>query len=103
MEVFDSPDLILSCARRDQSTHAPQALELLNGEFSNSMASALAERVAREAGPAQDREIVRLFHLALGRDPVPAERAAAVRYVKDGPLRELALAILVGNDFLYVQ
>ena len=30
-EVFDAPDTLLSCARREQSTHAPQALELLNG------------------------------------------------------------------------
>ena len=30
MQVFDSPDTLLSCARREQSTHAPQALELLN-------------------------------------------------------------------------
>src|SRR5204862_6756098 len=37
MEVFDAPDMLLSCARREQSTHAPQALELLNGEFSNTM------------------------------------------------------------------
>jgi Protein of unknown function (DUF1553)/Protein of unknown function (DUF1549) len=103
MEVFDSPDLILSCARRDQSTHAPQALELLNGEFSNAMASALAERVAREVGAVHDRQIARLFHLALGRDPVPVERVTAERYLKDGPLSELALAILLGNDFLYVR
>ena len=32
MEVFDAPDILLSCARREQSTHAPQALELLNGK-----------------------------------------------------------------------
>jgi len=103
MEVFDSPDLILSCARRDQSTHAPQALELLNGEFSNAMASALAERVAREAGPARDRQVTQLFRLALARDPIPAERTASLRYLKDGPLNELALAVFLSNDFLYVR
>ena len=32
VEVFDAPDTLLSCARREQSTHAPQALELLNGQ-----------------------------------------------------------------------
>ncbi len=31
MGVFDAPDMQLSCPRREQSTHAPQALELLNG------------------------------------------------------------------------
>ena len=103
MEVFDSPDLLLSCARRDQSTHAPQALELLNGEFSNAMAAALASRVTREAGPAHDRQVTRLFQRALARDPITAERSAALRYLKDGPLSELALAVLLGNDFLYVR
>jgi len=103
MEVFDAPDRLLSCPRRDESTHAPQALELLNGDFSNAMAKALAERVAREAGPNHDRQIGRIFQLALGRDPVPAERKAALRYMKDGPLSEFALAIFLVNDFLYVE
>ena len=103
MEVFDAPDRILSCPRREQSTHAPQALELLNGDFSNSMAKSLADRVSREAGPNRDRQIARMFQLALGRDPVPAERQAAQRYLKDGPLSELALAVFLVNDFLYVE
>jgi hypothetical protein len=38
MEVFDAPDLQISCARRESSTHAPQALELLNGELTNRVA-----------------------------------------------------------------
>src|SRR5262249_36022689 len=42
MEVFDAPDTLLSCARREQSTHAPQALELLNGHTSNQLAGAFA-------------------------------------------------------------
>ena len=103
LEVFDSPDLLLSCARREQSTHAPQALELMNGEFSNAMAAAMARRVAKEAGEEPDHQIVRLFQLALGRDPDTAERKAAVRYLKDGPLSELALAVFLTNDFLYVR
>ena len=30
LEAFDAPALLTSCARRESSTHAPQALELLN-------------------------------------------------------------------------
>ena len=48
MEVFDAPDTLLSCARREQSTHAPQALELLNGQTSNDLAAAFAERLLKE-------------------------------------------------------
>ncbi len=103
LEVFDSPDMLLSCARRDQSTHAPQALELLNGEFSNAMARAMAQRVAKEAGVEHEGQIDRMFQLALGREPEPAERKAAMRYLKDGPLSELVLAVFLGNDFLYVR
>ena len=49
MEAFDSPDMQNSCARREQSTHALQALELLNGDFSNVQAAELAKRLLREA------------------------------------------------------
>jgi hypothetical protein len=106
MEVFDSPDLLLSCPRREMSTHAPQALELLNGDFSNTTARWFAERVEREAGtggPTNDRRVRRAFQLALGRDPDTAERKAAMRYLKDGPLSEFALAVFLVNDFLYVN
>jgi hypothetical protein len=103
MEVFDQPDHILSCPRREQSTHAPQALELLNGSFSNSMAKALALRVEREEGPDRNRQVGRIFRLALGRDPDPVERKAALRYLNDGPASELALAVFLMNDFLYVE
>jgi hypothetical protein len=102
LEVFDSPDTLLSCARREQSTHAPQALELMNGEFSNAMARAFAERVAREAGADRGKQVERAFTLALGRPPTPVERKAALRYLQDGPLSEFALSLFLVNDFLYL-
>ncbi len=102
LEVFDAPDTLLSCARREQSTHAPQALELLNGDFSNAMARAFAERIEREAGADRGRQIDRAFQLALGRAPEAAERKAALRYLQDGPLSEFALSLFLVNDFLYL-
>ena len=50
MEVFDSPDTLLSCARRESSTHAPQALELLNGPLTRQASVALAERLTAIGG-----------------------------------------------------
>ena len=50
LEVFDLPDFITSCARRNTTTVAPQALSLLNGPLATEMARAFAARVAREAG-----------------------------------------------------
>jgi hypothetical protein len=102
LEVFDAPDTLLSCARREQSTHAPQALELLNGEFSNSVARSFADRIRRDAGADPNAQIARAFALALGRPPDDRERQAALQYLKDGPLSELALSLFLVNDFLYL-
>jgi hypothetical protein len=69
MEAFDSPDMQNSCARREQSTHALQALELLNGDFSNAQAAELAGRLLRENGSNPDAVIATAFRLATGRLP----------------------------------
>ncbi|MBI3855891.1 MAG: PSD1 domain-containing protein, partial [Planctomycetes bacterium] len=77
MEVFDQPSLNSSCGRRECSTHAPQALELLNGSLSNPLAAAFAERLVREAGTAPAAQIDLAFRLAAGRPPSAEERRLA--------------------------
>src|SRR6185369_13022726 len=57
LEVFDAPDTLVSCPRRQASTHAPQALELLNGDLANQQAEALAKRLATEAGPDPRKQV----------------------------------------------
>ncbi len=102
MEVFDSPDLQISCPTREQSTHAPQALELLNGDFSNEMAEALAARLRAEAKT--DTEKIDLAYvLATGKPPTAAERTVAQNFLAQGSLREFSLAVLNLNAFLYVN
>ena len=103
MEVFDQPDLQISCARRESSTHAPQALELLNGDLSNRMAEAFAERLKTEAGVDARRQVTLAYRLTTGRSPKPAEMARATAFLKSQPLREFALAMLNLNGFLYVE
>ncbi len=101
MAVFDSPDTLLSCARRDQSTHAPQALELMNGDFSNGLAVDLAKRL-RESG----RPIDYGFEVMAGRAPNEQERAAMKKYLDDpdpAAMTEFALTLLNSNAFLYVN
>ena len=44
-QVFDQPDLQTSCPRRETSTHALQALELLNGKTANRLADVFARRL----------------------------------------------------------
>ncbi len=103
MEVFDQPDLQSSCSRRESSTHSPQALELLNGPLTNRLADALAERLQSETDRSPQAIVQRAFLLATGRRPTPGEEQAVVRFLREQPLRELALTMFNLNPFLYVD
>jgi hypothetical protein len=107
MGVFDAPDTLLSCPRREQATHAPQALEMLNGATSNQLAEVFAERLRKEAAGNPAR-IDRAWRLALGRSPSPKEKALALQFISKEPddpvrLKELALDVFNLNAFLYVN
>jgi len=103
MQVFDQPMAQGSCARRESSTHAPQALEMMNGRIANELAGAFAERLANEAGSDPDRQVRRAYELAAGREPSAQERAMALKFLRDQPLKEFALAMFNLNAFLYVE
>ena len=102
LEAFDAPPMLTSCSRRQSSTHAPQALEMLNGKLADELATAFAERLARECGDERDRIVARAYELALGRAPTQRERQLSLEFLRDQPLREFALAIFNLNDFAYV-
>jgi hypothetical protein len=102
-QVFDQPDLQTSCPRRESSTHALQALELLNGQTSNRLAEAFALRLEQEAGGDPARQIELAWQLAAGREPNAAERQRALEFLATQPLSEFALAMFNLNAFLYVD
>ena len=102
MENLDAPTLQNSCARRDASTHAPQALELLNGSVSNDLARSFANRLQIDAGKDQDRVVNLAFVRALGRPATVTEQQKSVEFLRDQPLAEFALAMFNLNEFLYV-
>jgi Protein of unknown function (DUF1553)/Protein of unknown function (DUF1549) len=83
MEAFDAPDLQNSCARREQSTHALQSLELLNGHFSNSQAQVFAGRLLKETGWDPQVIIQRAFRLAVGRRPSSQEAYLAGKFLTE--------------------
>jgi hypothetical protein len=103
LEVFNQPDLQTSCGRREASTHAPQALEFLNGKLSNLLAEAFAERLRRDAGEDPERQVRLAFRLVAGRDPTSKEKHLSLEFLAGQPLREFALAMFSLNDFLYVD
>ena len=112
MGVFDAPDMQLSCARREQSTHAPQALELLNGQLSNEQAAFFAKRL-EESRSTNAARIDLAWRLAVGRLPTVKEKRLALNYLATKPgdsaaskelrLKELALDVFNLNAFLYVN
>jgi len=102
-QVFDQPPLQVSCPRREASTHALQALELLNGATSNQLAEDFAARLEREAGTDRNKLIERAFFLAVGRLPTTRERDLGYEFLGRQSTKEFALAVFNLNAFIYVE
>jgi hypothetical protein len=105
MEVFDAPESMVTCSRRDSSTTAPQSLTLLNGSFTLQRASAFASQLGEQ--PIQEA-----WKKILLRDPTAAEQKAAQNFLevqtnatkdKGKAKAELVRALLNTNEFLYVE
>jgi hypothetical protein len=94
LESFDAPDNLVACSRRETSTHALQALNLLNSEFAHGRARALAGRILRQAGANQDSALRLAYRILYCREPSPAELARSRRFLAEQAelLRELAQA-----------
>lgn len=76
-DAFDRPDALSSCARRDRSTTAPQALVLLNSEFSLEQARRLAGYLLSRAGSDAEAQIALCYRRVLSRSPTVEEAGAA--------------------------
>ena len=103
LETFDLPENSVSCPRRTLSTVAPQALSLLNSPLAVQTATAFAERVEREAGPAEEDLVGRAFALAFQRAPTATELARCRAFLAEAPLVEFCRALLNVNEFVYLD
>jgi hypothetical protein len=81
LQSFDSPDNQFPCPRRETSTHALQALNLMNSDFALGRAKALAGRILRESSEGADCRVRRAYRLVLCRDPAPAELDRACQFL----------------------
>ncbi len=98
---FDQPDTMSSCAARPVSTHALQALSMLNSDFMAEQSAAFARRL--ESAAASGQRVQSAYKIALGRPPAVAEAAAARDFFsKGGTLQEFCLALLNRNEFIYI-
>ena len=102
LEAFDLPESNQSCGNRAVSTVAPQALTLLNGSFTGSMAEAFAGRLRGMAGAA-DEQIRLAFALALQRQPEAAELDSCRAFLAAHSLPEFCRVLFNLNEFIYID
>jgi hypothetical protein len=103
-EAFDMPDTHESCARRNVTTTAPQALALLNSRLTLEWAQAFAARVRGAAGASPESQIELAFRLAYSRRPDDLEMEMAKAFFKrqlqllaEKPKEQLALPTDAAN------
>lgn len=101
MELFDAPNGTGSCARRNRSTVATQALILMNNAFVLDQAKRFAARLKKDVGDDPGEQATRAFELALGRPPQPSEKDDSIGYIRQSGLKDFAQAILSLNEFAY--
>jgi mono/diheme cytochrome c family protein len=113
LATHDQADTDNSCPVRYTTTVPTQALGLLNGEFANEAAAALADRLVKEAPGDLTKQVARGIRLTTGRTPGELEirkdldfietlkskhkldnRTALVRY---------CLLLLNANEFIYLD
>ena len=114
MEVFDAPDPGSSCGRRNTTTIPTQALTLMNNPLVRDCAVQFAQRVINEVGLDSDRQIARVYELALSRPPTELEHKRAQQFLSAASdanndaipvegLTDLCHVLFTLNEFVYVD
>jgi hypothetical protein len=106
LDVLDFCDTTRSSAKRINTSVAPQALTLFNGDFVNRQARHFAERLSREAGLDSRRRIEHAYRLAFARRATDREVASLMRFVEteggdENAWVQLSRVILNMNEFVY--
>ncbi|QDT65127.1 PSD1 and planctomycete cytochrome C domain-containing protein [Calycomorphotria hydatis] len=116
MKMFDAPDGIRSCSRREVSTVALQPLYLLNSDFVTSRAQRLSQAILEKVPGDQTAQVRLLFQKTLGRDPDQEELFQALNAISGSDAEKvdpedssslhgytrLTHAMLNLNEFIYI-
>src|SRR6185369_16553402 len=97
------PDATQAMSRRNVSTTALQALNLLHSRFILDQSQRFAERLRREGGVDPADQVRRGFLLAFGRAPSDSELKAAVDAARMHGLETVCRALLNANEFLFLD
>ena len=116
LQLFDQPVIETNCTRRETSTVASQALTLLNSDFMNRQADALAGRVLKDqpndpasfalrlafARPPPERE-TKLFARFLEQQTQQHARIHQLPEARRRAVADLCHMLLSANEFVYVD
>jgi hypothetical protein len=102
LQIFDAPDTASSCPRRERSTVAPQALALMNSEFTAAEADQFAARISK-AAENPEAQVEFGWKAAFGHPPNALERQTALDYLRRNSLSRLCLLIFNMSEFIYVD
>jgi len=100
--AFDCPDATAAVPRRQTSTTALQALNLLNDEFMFAQADRFAARLKQAAADGAG-QVAAAFRFAFQREPSPAEAAAAERLVRAAGLATFCRMLLNANELVTLE
>jgi hypothetical protein len=100
--AFDCPDGALVTPRRNTSTTALQALNLLHSRFVLQCCDAMAARLKADAGADPAEQTALAFRLVLNRPPSEAERAGGATLLREHGAAALARALFNANEFLFI-
>ena len=102
-DAFDAPDALTPCPVRPVSTHAPQALVLMNSRFAWDSAKAFADSLNKGDLSPDDR-IRTAFERCFSRPPKDTELDNAKRFIAGNPdgWTDFSLALINSNEFAYV-
>ena len=110
MEAFDMPDTHESCARRNNTVSAMQALDLINNQLVADWSSAMAKRVGNDEGLTDEARVDRAWRIAYARPASQKERELALDVLAKqasagsaSPLADLCQALMNSNEFLYID
>jgi hypothetical protein len=120
-DAFDLPDMHNSCARRTKTTTAPQALVLLNGDFSLERARKWAADLSARFPDDEKGLVAHAYRAAWGRRATDDEVALGLKFLhaqesvlpsgapgdaanaRAAAVADFCHALLSANEFLYVD
>jgi hypothetical protein len=113
LQNHDLADTDASCAVRYTTTVPTQALGMLNGDFTNEQARALAERLLAEAPAGPEAQVRLAIRLTTGREPGADEVKRDVAFIRElaaegshgakAALAAYCLLALNTNEFMYLD